>query len=498
MAQKNPSNTQPLISLHSFAGYQLVQVETNNKNYSLDVVDLAKQRICQIDWDPHWLTVSAAATNNPNILSLVDILHDTLLACEALDDNRDTKNTVEIQFSIPSTNSGDCGTADCVHPSCGIDQCCQFLQERKTVIENDLARRCSFSSCCLSWMKKEKASTTTTNVSPLLVLRVESNRKFFDARDIYKVQKYQCLVTSSLDERSTNNNTTTITAASPVEFFIRERMSRQNFSLHELVSHQQQQVDNTGNVCIWDAEKTLTWVLVQERNLEVQTVLELGIGMAGMAGLAMAQRGSVKRIILTDGHEQCIQNNRINVRLSKAFFRHTSCDYSTKQMDDEKMTPQLECQVLLWTLQDNIQDSTLLDCADLTLISDCTHFEHYHGHLLWTLLQCTKPKLGQIWMCQPERGKSLQRFLDLIDAVNTSSETCGLEQLVEIKEPYFPHLQELHDRFMGLDGCTKPDPYYRPNVHKPRILILRKLRPLCIKQDRSAIISHLDQRQKTS
>jgi hypothetical protein len=145
------------------------------------------------------------------------------------------------------------------------------------------------------------------------------------------------------DERAKTNGTAISTPVGEERF--QERMPTRQVSLKKLVSHHQQRyddnghsagndhdsnsndnrgIDNTGNICVWDCEKTLAWVLLQEQqqqfssgiNMEIASsgtttttttttettttaaaatdttaagpriVTELGAGMVGLAGLA--------------------------------------------------------------------------------------------------------------------------------------------------------------------------------------------------------------------
>ncbi|KAL7579730.1 hypothetical protein ACA910_021872 [Epithemia clementina (nom. ined.)] len=658
--QDDQEGSSPMLSLHSFIGYQLVQAcpiiatekptdETKSSAHHqhhqrtdanvVSDLDLALQRLCQVDWDPMWkidtsLLLSSDYCSDQNedakaVESLVQVLHDTILACQAMQELKGPPPgtmTLTLTFTtLLQSNVEDTRSLSSSPPAPALSsstpsappsisdatvllqqqqqqQCLEFLAKHQRLMESELSKLGLFDSCSISWARATNdepshlgKNETITKLVTLQITTKSDHYRQHQTRDIYKVQCYKPKLEGGGSGSNKGNSTTTMMMMTPgtnpfYHLFIRERMTRQHFSLRELASHtgttanssnsnKNTAVDNTGNVCIWDAEKTLTWALAQQllQNQEVHdtdistkllplieqpdsssssssasaspcpsvgTVLELGIGMAGLAGLFLSQCGAARRVILTDGHDQCVQNNRINVRLTNACTRslmqsnHATTMSTSASAFQQNHTP--ECRVLLWALDDHVPDKDLWDCADLTLVSDCTHFEHYHGHLLWTLLQCTKLQTGRIWMCQPERGKSLKRFRNLIEAVNRyrtqqksdlkvvsndGHETTTMPAapvqvgpLVEIMgEPNFPKLEEMHESFLGkpplgslnsssdnkigvasaLDGgggvCEGGNPFYRPNVHQPRLLVLKKLRSLT-EQDRVNMMEHLRQR----
>jgi hypothetical protein len=254
------------------------------------------------------------------------------------------------------------------------------------------------------------------------------------------------------------------TVSDSVHCIVRER-AKIKLSLEELTSHTRT-VDNTGNICIWDCELILTWALQQCEWLQSTadlTIAELGVGMAGLAALSLARKATT--IYLTDGHPGSIQNNQINLSMMRCLnMLPSQCSYHVL--------------LLPWSLdvtERHIQ-------ADITVVSDCTHFDEYHGALFWTLLACTKVG-GTIWMCQPNRGKSLDRFLNLVQAVNAAN----THKLVEMEELVIPLVEQKHQKL------SETDRTYNANIHRPRIFNLRKLR--CLDEfDEMTIRTHLDER----
>jgi len=306
---------------------------------------------------------------------------------------------------------------------------------------------------------------------------------------------------------------------------VRERVAFKP-TLKELVSHQDVQrggVDNTGNVCVWDSERTLAYILSRHEGVEELddsagpvVITELGSGQAGLAALSLClclRRIGMRKmaVCLTDGHVDCVLNNRINVRLMKA----------AEILPDEQDCI-VHCRQLLWSASSddgNAEGGNCDECgtdpilppppADYTLISDCTHFQNFHAELFWTLIRCTRTGSGQIWMCQPDRGNSLQRFLALVETVN-DGDVGGGGPLVQVQERRYERLEKIHRELMVYrrgaadDGgedveSSIPDRcrHYNPNIHRPRIFVLRKLRNEN-DEDRRRALGHVRDRDRST
>lgn len=234
------------------------------------------------------------------------------------------------------------------------------------------------------------------------------------------------------------------------QLFIRERKAKRKVSVRELQSHDLNDgVDNTGQTRVWDSECTLTHCLLNKeaglyKSLPIlsklsstHTVVELGVGMAGIAGLALA-KVVCTNILLTDGHPDAVDNNKVNIQMNS-------------------LLGNVQCERLLWSVDVQIHQEE----ADLVLCSDCTHFQEHHASLMITLANLLKID-GTAVLCQPPRAKSLGRFLTLCDSM------AGLWDIKRVSEP---GLERLHQTSLH-------NPSYDPNLHFPCLVVLRKLRPL--------------------
>jgi Lysine methyltransferase len=323
---------------------------------------------------------------------------------------------------------------------------------------NVLALAAIHSTCIASRL----AATITIEVSPPLAepvirfLHNEKHRAWPDEMEIDQLSLLSPKLVSVRLRTGTSflaNMYALLNREMPIAI-TREKIHR-TLSLSDLVSHQYNNgVGNTGNVCVWDAEKVLAWVVLHESVPDLDTVVEIGVGMAGLAGLALAASGpSTLHVYLTDGNDSCVLNNEVNVLLMNAAQVLTPGG------------PKVLCRQLTWSCESgNSGEVFPLPPADWTLASDCTHFEEHHAKLLWTLITCTKVH-GIIWICQPARGKSLSRFLDMVDDINER-----LPQVLRVSEQVYNAIERSHHSFRATSGT------YYADVHKPLVFTMKKVR----------------------
>lgn len=248
-------------------------------------------------------------------------------------------------------------------------------------------------------------------------------------------------------------------------------------SLEDLVSHRRTGVDNTGNVCVWDSERTLTYLLYYCYDdfsclkSPPSRILELGTGMAGLAAVALGMRivqnhtindeSSKIQVTLTDGHPEGVHNNKVNQLLTQLSI---SSDDNASHHPYNSLS--ISEQVLLWTtdLEDSSSDAAalILQQQDVVLVSDCTHFQKFHAALAVTTLRSLRVG-GVAMFCQPTRGDSLDNFCKLITTTNLVSLEWWSHPILTTKdEQATKQYPELYDR----------------NLHCPKVLLVRKLRDL--------------------
>jgi hypothetical protein len=132
----------------------------------------------------------------------------------------------------------------------------------------------------------------------------------------------------------------------------------------------------------------------------------------------------------------------------------------------------VSAQVLLWTTE---AESTLPP-QDVVVVSDCTHFQKFHGALAVTMLRSLRVG-GIALFCQPNRGDSLQNFIALLTTTSTSD-------LVSLEWIQHPRIEEANQ-----NALEEHKDVYDENLHYPRILIVIKLRKLT-NQDREDFMLH--------
>ncbi|KAH9103531.1 hypothetical protein LEN26_008668 [Aphanomyces euteiches] len=220
---------------------------------------------------------------------------------------------------------------------------------------------------------------------------------------------------------------------------LHQRKTQSTVSIQELAV---QAVDNTGNIRTWPCEDLLGRILVDIlRPLRSVSILELGAGMCGVSGLAIAaQLPNVSRIVLSDGNASCVDNLRITVEANVAQNRIPS---NVVAVD-----------LLQWS-RDKAAFATG-ETFDVVFASDCLFFESFHVDLMQTLRQVVTAT-GSIYLLQPSRGGSLERFVALAQEFF----------IVDVQSDFDPDVTAKHEAFSS-------DPKYVPSIHQPILVTMRR------------------------
>jgi hypothetical protein len=504
-------------SIHEFPGYRLL--EDSQDEWSKHGFCESSQRLSILEKLTH-LTVHIS-TNEPaeswRVILLGKVV-DTLLALRAMDPTRQSAE-LTVHFICDSPLLPHYGRIRVVHGSGANERhesaadCTNKWWTQQAALDLEHAERFNGSGSHYWW--KELYFEWTNDSVTKHVKEVTCYLRISWAGSVKATDYGFCIRPYGLaaprpaisqGTRAPDTNGSGASLDPMVVTWVRERAlptRRQKFTATELMSHTTNLgIDNTGNVCVWDSSQTLAFVLAQhcwaDPTGTPRVVVELGSGMAALSSLMLLTLNNhvdcplekpIQRVFITDGHADCIRNNRINLRLLEASSSAGTRAASSKNGLVAGSTPSVEikCQKMYWELptrDDDISGGALAlvkQIADWTLIADCTHFEEYHGHLLWTSICCTAVG-GAIWLCQPNRGQSLARFLDLVDVVNKQSQAPepSPNPILAVSEPEFPILAEKHEQFSlhrsagdcGDGGLNS----YDPDRHRPRILILSKLR----------------------
>lgn len=293
--------------------------------------------------------------------------------------------------------------------------------------------------------------------------------------------------------------------------------------IKELVSHQVYGVDNTGNTRVWDSSNVLAYLIMSEKKLVHHSiemakrntdeddfysnnvpfigledilslascktiaepqgklrVLELGAGMAGLPALSLLSLESFRykekldnipkiEVCLSDGHPLCVENNKICAKLTHNLGR-ACCEKHLWKSDDEGLK---ECESLLTSI-DHIYDTPEGSKGrnfDLIVVSDCTHFIEFHTDLAATIGRLLRIQ-GKCIMCQPHRGKSLMKFIRIAESINYGKKSCsGPLFKIELHDIFNEKIYDMHKQYV-----VQLENIYEPNIHRPLLLTLTKLR----------------------
>jgi hypothetical protein len=429
-------------SIHRFPGYQLLKRDELAKNDAISIRILRELQRVEVPVNP-----------SNNFEQVVDQLEATILALDCVA-AASSKNQYRIQlFGYNQQNQKE------------------FL---KSSLIPALQDRCA-SQFQLEILDENDSSNENKSNFALLVDHVPTNTS---------MTRFSCCKYSlSNDDSHSHENTT-------VRFLFTREPVFTKLSLLDLVSHRFQGVDNTGNICVWDSERTLAYILNRADTLdsmlpdlatspESQNILELGTGMAGLSAMALGLRLAAAKeyaqdcricVTLTDGHADGVKNNRVNQVLTRAYCQSQSQWPSSLVVGTR---------VLLWTT--DLQDDTVSDMPlqDVCLVSDCTHFQNFHAALAITIARSLKVG-GRAILCQPHRGDSLENFCLLLSSSSSSSSGPSKSPLFSLKWWTHSVLEEQHEKaveqFGGGGGDN--DSSYEETLHRPRLLILTKRRKL--------------------
>ena len=112
--------------------------------------------------------------------------------------------------------------------------------------------------------------------------------------------------------------------------------------------------NNTGNVCIWPSEECLSIYCLENRELfRAKSVIEIGAGMTGLAGLIVSQACSSRAVTLTDGNEVSVKNLAAIIK-------------------ENKLEENVTSHVLKW--EDTNKYEKMKAQYDIAVCSDCFNF----------------------------------------------------------------------------------------------------------------------------
>lgn len=201
--------------------------------------------------------------------------------------------------------------------------------------------------------------------------------------------------------------------------------------------------NNTGNVCVWPSEEVLAYYCLKHRDLFAgKRVLELGAGMAGLAGFAVAGCSEALEVAITDGNQDSVENLALCVAANAdaaggTVYRGTAVSTG----------------LLVWDRADPYAEHA--GRYDLLICADCLFFVDVHIDLCHVIATLLKPG-GRAIIIGPRRSGTLEKFIDV-----------ARDRLVVTREATVdPVVEDCH-----LKACSSdPDCSYEPDIHRPILL----------------------------
>lgn len=206
--------------------------------------------------------------------------------------------------------------------------------------------------------------------------------------------------------------------------------------------------NNTGNVCVWPAEEVLAYYILKQKDVfSGKSVIEVGGGMTCMAGVMLALACDAKRMVLTDGSDDSMENVDMIVERNKNNF----------------VAKEVSSRLLRWDHFDK-EHADLKGQFDFVLSADCLFFDEFRGDLVHTIAQLLKPE-GEAIVIAPKRGHSLDDFVSLC---KDSSRFKNYFSEVLMETNFDREVYRQCEYF--LKNCSN----YSPNRHQPILIKLKR------------------------
>lgn len=213
-----------------------------------------------------------------------------------------------------------------------------------------------------------------------------------------------------------------------IEYFVNVGHRNRTFSAEDLMGF-----NNTGNVCIWPSEETLSYFICSNLfKFNNKNVIELGGGMSCLAGLFVGKYANARSVTATDGNKVSVENVQATIKCNKF-------DIPVKS------------KVLKWSSDDRDEKFDVILCAD------CLFFDDARIDLIECLWACLEND-GAVYIMAPQRGNTLDSFIE-------QSETKGFQcrKILNYNNIVW------EKRLTLLDNCD-----YDDNIHYPILIVMTK------------------------
>lgn len=250
---------------------------------------------------------------------------------------------------------------------------------------------------------------------------------------------------------------------------------------------------------MWAAEELLAhWLDARAGALRTAlpgaTVVELGAGSVGLAALAAHAGGWPAHVVATDGNPAAARALRANVASAvggscallpagrsageqslerSAKGSEVGCEGASRASAGGRV----DVRELRWD-RSEAAPAVLARCGcapcHLLLCADCLFFEAFHADLLHTVRALLSPEGGVAVMLAPQRGGSLDRFVDL-----ARDEFVHVRVIRRYDEAIWEkHVQLSASAATAAGAEARPadpppaDETYEPDVHYPLMVLL--------------------------
>ncbi|KAJ3341038.1 hypothetical protein HDU83_006809 [Entophlyctis luteolus] len=174
-------------------------------------------------------------------------------------------------------------------------------------------------------------------------------------------------------------------------------------------------------------------------SIRSKSVLELGAGMAGLAGLALGAGGLCSQILVTDGNPDSVRNVAWNIAINEKIFSQVN----------------IAAQQYIWGQE--------CEEFDVVIGADLTYLTESHDVLAATLQQTVKYPDGVCYMFCCSRGGSLEAFLKILEEIEPSGTRKKLK--AEIQRQYDDLIWDRH--LHEIDASAGDADIYNPDKEYP-------------------------------
>lgn len=252
--------------------------------------------------------------------------------------------------------------------------------------------------------------------------------------------------------------------------------------------------NNTGNVCIWPSEEVAAfWCARNPGVFRGKSVLELGAGMTGLAGLTVALTSDPEMVVLTDGNSEATNNIQLIVDRNENILKHPvlvtcyrwgSTHVTLKShpalpthgisavtngiRSQSALTNEIQAQPYLANHPANqnvLNKPTTPQHFDVIMAHDCFFFDESRDLLVQSILTLL-PVGGCGYFFAPSRDGTLQKFLERLA---TESAYMGASFDVAVSRDYDPQVTEA-----ASEAMSNMSNVFIAELHYPLLVTLQR------------------------